>query len=437
MPTPTRTINGETREWTGTAWVPQAAPQADAGVPMHHPGASETPGDAFTSELERTAGEAGAGLLHSPIDMVKGAVHTVVHPLDTLLGLAHTVAHPLDAVKALGDDPRAGGSLLGQMLLAQALPDAAGAVRDNAGPAITTVGKGLERGGSAVLDQGRIPLGMTAAGTAAAGHPIAAAAEVGIPLAAKYGGRGLQALGDFLTPAEKPALDTLKTAGQPDIVLSGVKLSPQAVQRIIDATNMRDVDGFSHTMAGRLAGIPGAGQVKVTDVPTGEYALPDTDPFPHASPASEPVEGTGGESVLSSPSLDGLRQATKPDLYDLATADKGPAPAGEPWYGENGEVIGHTTDSADHSTGMRPVSPLDGLRSAAGTDRTVTASAPDSPAGQLMARRLNHLDEETPYRMPTEVPPEPVRPDAAAQLEIVKRALNRRGVGDASAIKTP
>lgn len=241
---------------------------------MHHPGLTESPIDAAVGEGFRTAGEAAKGFLESPLDMAKGAYNTVRHPLDTMLGIARTVAHPIDAVKALGDDPRAAGSLLGQMLLAPKIPGAADTALSEGpgvvGRGIGAVGRASEAAGDAVLDRPTMG-GMAALGTAVSGHPLAAAAEIGVPLAAKYGGRGLQKLGaslEGLKLATAPAM-----ADVPDSTLSGVTLSPDAVGRNIDATNMRDMEGFSHSQAGKLAGIPGAGESTAVDVPMGEHAI--------------------------------------------------------------------------------------------------------------------------------------------------------------------
>lgn len=264
----------ESVQWDGSKWNP-ITHESD-GVPMHHPGVDESPSTAFMSELARTGKEAVIGLLRSPLDLVKNTIGMVAHPIDTITNTAKALAHPSDTLTALENDPRSAGSLLGQLLMSPKLPGMAETAAAE-GPGIVgrgmgTVGRGMEAAGNAVLDiRGGLPLGMTAAGTAASGHPIAAAAEIGVPLAAKYGGKGLQAAGR--------SLEGLKLATTPDVpprpnsILSGVTLSPEAVARNIEATNLRDVEGYSHDMAGKLAGIPGAGKATVTNVPMGEHAI--------------------------------------------------------------------------------------------------------------------------------------------------------------------
>lgn len=263
----------EAVQWDGSRWTPLPS---DDKSERYQPALSDDYASAFTHELARTGKEAAIGLARSPIDLVKNTIGMVAHPIDAVTNTAHAIAHPVDTFNALGDNPREAGSLLGQLLLAPKVPGALKATAAE-GPALVgrglgTVGRGMEAAGTAVLDsRGGLPLGMTAAGTAASGHPIAAAAEIGVPLAAKYGGKGLQAVGR--------SLEGLKRATAPDVpprpnsVLSGVTLSPEAVARNIEATNLRDVEGYSHDMAGKLAGIPAAGEATARNFPTGEHAI--------------------------------------------------------------------------------------------------------------------------------------------------------------------
>jgi hypothetical protein len=296
---------------------------------MHHPSSTETPTEAFMGEVGRTAGEAGIGLLKSPLDLIKNTLGMVRHPIDTIENTANAVAHPVDTFNALGDNPREAGSLLGQMLIAPKVP---GMMKTAAleGPGVVgrtmgTVGRGLEAGGSAVLDA-KGPLGMTAAGTAAFGHPGYAALEFGVPFAAKYGGRGIQRLG--------ASLEGLKLASAPEVPvpldtnLSGMMLSPEAMARNIDATNMRDVEGFSHTQAGKLAGIPGAGEAVVSDVPMGQYSITDemvNGAMGKAKPKAWNPDPSELEFTTDAewPTMKGLREAaTKPTK---AVTPKAPA----------------------------------------------------------------------------------------------------------------
>lgn len=72
------------------------------------------------------------------------------------------------------------------------------------------------------------------------------------------------------TPSKTPPLEP-----RPDSVISGVRLSPDAVARNIEATNLRDVNGYSHDMAGKLADIPSAGKARVANVPMGQWTITD------------------------------------------------------------------------------------------------------------------------------------------------------------------
>lgn len=312
MPGPLRTVGGETREWNGSAWVPYSAP-VDTSVPMYHPGLNESPSSAALSELERTAGEATAGLAHSPWDLVKNTVGMVAHPIDALENTAHAIIHPVDTVKALGDDPRAAGSLLGQIVLGHAaippLVDAATA--ENLGGATRAIGSGMETAGKSKLAKLAQYGGVY---RAANGSPMGAAMAVA-PEVLKYGGRGLQNLGDTIEGLKSAAVETPK----PNSVLSGVTLSPDAVARNVEATNMRDVEGFSHGQAGKLSGIPGAGEseeipYKATQIPK-KYGRP----FPNVESVDspEPAEEVR-KSVIPAPggSIDALKTAASPDLMD-------------------------------------------------------------------------------------------------------------------------
>lgn len=304
MPGPLRTVGGETREWNGSVWVPYQSP-VDTSVPMYHPGLNESPTGAAISELERTTGEAAAGLVRSPWDLVKNTVGLVTHPIDALTNTAHAVLHPIDTVKALGDNPREAGSLLGQLLLGKVgVPIASeAATAENLGGATRALGTGLETAGKSKLAKLAQYGGVY---RAANGSPMGAAMAVA-PEVLKYGGRGLQKLGDTIEGLKSAAVETPK----PDSVLSGVTLSPDAVARNVEATNMRDVEGFSHAQAGKLSGIPGSGQSSATSVPMGEWTITD-----------EMVKNAQNENgkgrVIPAPggSMDALKTAAAPDLMD-------------------------------------------------------------------------------------------------------------------------
>lgn len=239
----------ESVQWDGSRWQPLAKDEGPSK--RYQPGLGDDYASAFTNELGRTAKEAAIGLARSPLDLVKNTVGMVAHPITAVENAAHAVAHPIDTVQALGDDPRAAGSLLGQVLLGKVAPDALGSLAAN-GPSVvgrgmSAVGRGLENAGSAVLDRGGIPIGMTAAGTAAAGHPLAAAAEIGLPLAAKYGGKGLQAVGRSLEGLKRAAAPT-KIADASSPTPFGPGLSPKGLTRNIE-TLTRDTGSPSDAEA--------------------------------------------------------------------------------------------------------------------------------------------------------------------------------------------
>lgn len=197
-------------------WVPMTAPQPGGGdvsagpgsAPMYHPGLGDTPESARNAELMRTAQEAGIGLLKSPYDLVKGMFNTVAHPVDTVTGMAHSIAHPLDTIKAIGDDPRAGGSMLGQLLLAPKVPAIVDAAPGVVGRGMAAVGRGMETvGGSAPARTA----GLLGAGIQAMHGSPMGMLEAAIPPAIEYGGKGLQAVGNKVAGL-KPNLTGLADA---------------------------------------------------------------------------------------------------------------------------------------------------------------------------------------------------------------------------------
>lgn len=184
----------------GGAHIPEpvaasAAPGADDETPDYlgarrHANSGDDYTSAFEGELGRTAKEAGIGLLKSPIDLVKGAVNTVLHPLDTLMGLGKAVAHPVDTAMNLARNPREAGSQLGQLLLAPKVPGAAEAAITEgpgiAGRGLSAVGRGAEAvGNSGVLRKAQklAPLELIT------GHPLAAAVSAAAPEVLTGGGR--------------------------------------------------------------------------------------------------------------------------------------------------------------------------------------------------------------------------------------------------------
>ncbi len=195
-------------------------------VTRAHAQLDDTPGmfgSAGRRELLRTGKEAGIGLLKSPIDAVKGLFGMVAHPIDSATNLASAVTHPLDTIEALGDDPRAAGSMLGQVLMGKLVPGNLGTIGEVAGDASKIAARGvagLGRGAGAV---GR---GLeTVAASAPAKHlatwgGVEAAMRMdpkglmvaAAPAALKYGGKGLQAAGRVMERAPS-AMDSLMGSG--------------------------------------------------------------------------------------------------------------------------------------------------------------------------------------------------------------------------------
>lgn len=321
-----RTVNGETREWNGTAWMP--IPNPSEAVAMHHPGEFETPGEAFVSELGRTGKEAAIGLARSPLDLVKNTLGMVAHPIDTISGTAHAIAHPVETVKAFGDNPREAGSVLGQLLLgkvgAPEIPGVVDAAPEVIGKGVGAVGRGLEAAGTS--RPARLMNYAGAGALAYGGNPIKGAMMLAGPKLAEMAGKGLQKLEPSIAGLKRAAVE----APKPNTLVSGLELTPEALARNVEATNMRDVEGFSHTQAGKLSGIPGAGKTKVTDIPTGEYAISSKyeRPFPNLEPAGspEPAEEVG-RAVSEPPSMEGLKEAAAPrNLVLAAPQEEAPPP---------------------------------------------------------------------------------------------------------------
>ena len=117
-------------------------------------------------------------------------------------------------------------------------------------------------------------------------------------------------------PARTPTAPVEAPIAKPDVNWSGVTLSPEAAARNVEATNLRDVSGYSHDVAGKLAGIPGAGRARVTNVPMGEHAITDEmiqnaggTVTPPPEPTQELLDPRDPE--VESPSMRGLRMAAE------------------------------------------------------------------------------------------------------------------------------
>lgn len=179
---------------------PAVAPQGGEPTPedgplgaMRHATSGDDYTSAFMGEVGRTAKEAGIGLARSPLDLVKGAYNTVAHPLDTLMGLGHTIAHPVEAVENLAKNPRDAGSLLGQMLLAPKVPEAANTALAK-GPGIVGRGMGAVGRGAEALGQSKAVRGASklgAIGSAMHGN-IPGVLTALAPEALEMTGRGMQ-----------------------------------------------------------------------------------------------------------------------------------------------------------------------------------------------------------------------------------------------------
>lgn len=177
----------------------------------YHPGQGDDYTSAFEGELGRTAKEAAIGLARSPLDMVKG----MMHPLDALMGIGHTVTHPREAVQNLMANPREGGSLLGQMLLAPRVPGMVDAAVANGpgmvGRGMSAVGRGAEALGTS---SAAAKLRALAPMEALTGHIGPAIASTVGPAVLEHGGKFLQRGG--------AALEGLMDAGgEPAAVAEG------------------------------------------------------------------------------------------------------------------------------------------------------------------------------------------------------------------------
>lgn len=299
----TKTINGVTGTFDGTTWRKvgqgsgQGAPQSSAPE-MYHPSLNDTPDSAYAKELARTAGEAGMGLLKSPFDLVKNTLTSIAHPIDAISNTASALAHPVDTFNALGAHPREAGSLIGQLLLAPRVPGMAEASVEPVGRGLGAVGRGMEAAGTAVLDN-KGPLGMLSGTSALFGHPVAAAAEVGVPLAAKYGGRGLQKLGGLLkkAPIEESALE-IPLPQNGDLGEIPYKAPPATPGDVVGpartSLHADDIDlvrgmldkGFNPQNAARIAGLP-EDLIPAKTPPSTPPNLTQTSPLDPAAPKGD------------------------------------------------------------------------------------------------------------------------------------------------------
>lgn len=242
--------------------------------PRYHPGLGDDPTSAVMGELGRTGLEALKGVARSPLDMVKA----LLHPIDTVTGLAHTVIHPLDTVESLAKSPRDAGSVLGQLLLAPKVPEAANAILRE-GPSMVgrgmgSVGRGAETAGkSSILKKAQ----ALAPIEAATGHIGPAIASAVAPPILEYGGRALQRGG-----ASLEGLDlSLKSRPPAAPVEDPIDPAADTVRETVrTARDLKD-KGASPAQAASRAGWPLG---KSSDVPyRADPVTPNTDLFPYQS----------------------------------------------------------------------------------------------------------------------------------------------------------
>ena len=197
---------GETRPYT--------PPTESTGPEMHHPGLTETPFEAKAGEWLRTGKETALGLVRSPWDLLKntfGLLTTTPNerwnqPSLTGGDLAHAISNPREIPQYLGEHPREGGSLIGQLLLGRyAVP----AVAPHVPGAISAVGGRAETLGSTLAETkiGGFGLpGLAAAEAILRSDPMGAAVAA-TPYALKYGGRGLKRAGAALEGLKRGATE--------------------------------------------------------------------------------------------------------------------------------------------------------------------------------------------------------------------------------------
>jgi len=329
----------------------RAVPRADVRL-------DDTPGmfgSAGRRELLRTGTEAAIGLARSPLDAVKGLFGMVAHPIDTATNLASSVAHPLDTIEALGDDPRAAGSLLGQVLMGRVAGPKVGAVARASAPALAEGAASVGRGVGAV---GR---GLEVAG---ASEPVQKAAQLGglhsilnldprgvalaaAPTALKYGGKAVQAGGRLLERAPS-AMDSLMGNESLDAVAAGrqnawrrgtgARQSSEVPYRYADeaAPVAEDLAATPEPMS---PWSPGEGAWNAAEDVAPPAAAVAEDLAPSAAPnwiRPKPLPMAeadlqrllGGRSTTPDPIRDAARAAGDRRLASMAALEDGPAAVG-------------------------------------------------------------------------------------------------------------
>ena len=281
---------------------PYTPPAEPTQPEMYHPGASDTPTEAFLGELGRTGKEAAIGLARSPWDLLKGTFGLAAHPVESMKGMAHAVSNPRETIQQLGDNPREAGSALGQLLLGRyAVP----AVAPKVPGAVSAVGRGAEAVGT-TLAKGRFGGGFGLPGLGAAeaifrSDPMGVAVAAA-PYALKYGGRGLQRAGAALEGLKRGATVAEEAAPitEESRLLRPARVSREAPYRAEPSAPLEP---------------PAEPELSVVEPPTPEAQVvpgaADVDELmqqiPETVPASQTIP-TAWEPYLENPAMQGLRQ---------------------------------------------------------------------------------------------------------------------------------
>lgn len=159
-------------------------------------------------ELARTAGETAVGLARSPIDMLKGLLGLPGQVVEGAKQIGNLAADPsllLESGRAakmgidyIGEHPREGGSLIGQMLLAPKVPEAAKFVAEKGPPAIGNTMSAVGRGSEALGKSKPVKrLGLIGSlGEVLHGDIKGGMISASVPPLLEYGGRAMQSAGN-------------------------------------------------------------------------------------------------------------------------------------------------------------------------------------------------------------------------------------------------
>ncbi len=343
----------ESVQWDGSRWTPLASARpSTVDNPTSFGWLDAVPGlrDVLNLPSNIVKGaealpDVARGLVHEPAATLKGfaggASEAATPGRVGLLALLSGGATLPAALGAAGGEALAEGGRVATDApnAAQTFPEAAGNVLEAASvPAVAgalkAVPGAVERTGGTRNVAGRV-LGAGFGGYEGykyGGIPGAlAGAAAGGSLGGNGGSRTLRALRAVIgapeaAEATAPAAIARPAAAieppvRPDVTLSGITMSPEALERNIEATNLRDVSGYSPKMAGKLAGIPGAGESRaIPDTHLGDTAITDemirnrggsVTPAPEKIDWPDYVPDPRDPDVV--PSMQGLGQAIEPD----------------------------------------------------------------------------------------------------------------------------